>query len=165
MEIELRRRDGSSFLVLIDDDDYGMVSEITWHIETKTGYTEYAAGHVTQDGVDTTVRMHSLITGWGRVDHINGNGLDNRRVNLRPATHAQNQQNSFSRVGTSQYKGVWFDGSHKWRAYITSNGVRRYLGTHTNEEVAARAYDEAALELHGQYARLNFPTPSTSQET
>lgn len=89
------------------------------------------------------------------VDHINGNAWDNRRKNLRVATREQNTQN---RRGNGKYlKGVTPGRGGKFRASIKSNGLRTSLGTFTTEEQAALAYDHAARERFGEFARLNFP--------
>lgn len=96
------------------------------------------------------------------IDHKNGNGLDNRRSNLRFCTNAQNQHNQRkwgSRSGkplSSRYKGVSWHRRGHWRAKIQAQGKRRYLGQFQSEEAAARAYDRAARELHGEFAVLNF---------
>ena len=92
-------------------------------------------------------------------DHINGNGIDNRRVNLRPATPSQNQRNKgLQRNSTSGYKGVCLDKSRGlWLAHIKSGGRFSNLGRFQTAEEAARAYDTAARERFGEFARPNFP--------
>ena len=91
------------------------------------------------------------------IDHINHNGLDNRKENLRFVTRAQNQQNRRStKNSSSQYKGVgWHKASNKWRAKIGHKGKQTYLGLFTCEHQAALAYNEKALELWGENALLN----------
>jgi hypothetical protein len=111
------------------------------------------------------IYMHRLITGAGpkhQVDHRNGNGLDNRRLNLRIATGTQNRANQgplrMRNGRASQYKGVYRDNRRdRWTASIQIDRQSHYLGRFANEEAAARAYDAAALEAWGQFARLNFP--------
>lgn len=100
--------------------------------------------------------MHMMLTGWRETDHRNGNGLDNRRKNLRPCTHAQNCRNAKPRSVSSKYKGVgWSRVHNKWRARIRVDGILKSLGVFTEEAQAARAYDRAAAEYFGEFARLN----------
>ena len=102
--------------------------------------------------------MHRVILNAppGReVDHINRNGLDNRRSNLRLATHAQNEANKPPR---GEYKGAyWCKKSGRWRASIRVDGRLRHMGRFATREEAARVYDDAALEAFGEFAYLNFP--------
>ena len=91
------------------------------------------------------------------VDHINGNRLDNRRANLRLATNTENMRNMRRHSDArSRFKGVWWYCNH-WHAQICANRKKHYLGSHPDETTAARAYDTAAKQLHGEFARLNFP--------
>jgi len=100
--------------------------------------------------------MHrSLLPGVAEVDHRNGNGLDNRRANLRDS-EGKNQRNVGSRGGTSLYKGVsWDKDTGKWRAQIKVDGRKIYLGLHVDELDAARAYDKASIKYHGVSGRPN----------
>lgn len=115
-----------------------------------------------------TTRMHRAIIDAPNgmvVDHINGDSLDNRRSNLRLATSQENNRNAKKaagkmRVMSSQYKGLSRvkDGlrSKKWRAMLAIDRKRIHLGHFNTEEEAARAYDAAAKEHFGEFARLNF---------
>jgi hypothetical protein len=91
------------------------------------------------------------------VDHINGDGLDNRKANLRTATPRQNAWNSRA-YGKSRYKGIWqVKETGKWCARIKVNGKVRNLGRFSDEVEAAKAYDRAARKMCGEFARFNFP--------
>jgi hypothetical protein len=93
------------------------------------------------------------------VDHIDRNPLNNTRSNLRPATNSQNQANRRQSVRkTSRYKGVfWRKDAGKWQAWIRRNRIGRSLGFYLSETEAALAYDRAAVEEWGEFARPNFP--------
>jgi len=92
------------------------------------------------------------------VDHKNNNGLDNQRDNLRPATYSTNQFNQTKRANrSSQYKGVYLHKSRgKWMARIRKMYKETFLGYFDNEIDAAKAYDVAAKQMFGEYAKLNF---------
>jgi hypothetical protein len=97
-----------------------------------------------------------------QIDHINGNRSDNRRVNLRPATRAQNSRNVRSHSGASSlYLGVFRNSTNtKWCAQIMIDGRRRHLGLFDYEIHAALAYDAAARKHFGSFSRPNFPEAS-----
>ncbi len=147
---------------LVDDADYDNLRQWQWLL-VGDGY----AGRF-----DHTVRPHRLIymhrsvidaQPGERVDHINGDKLDNRRDNLRLVTSAQNQQNKRpSSNCTSGYKGVcWHKGTGKWHVRITVNGQRLHLGYYADLETAALLYDAAARHFFGEYARPNYPDRPT----
>jgi hypothetical protein len=92
------------------------------------------------------------------VDHINCDGLDNRKANLRICTQGDNMHNTrkYTKPTSSQYKGVyWKKADRRWAAQIGLGGARIALGLFRSEEAAAAAYNEAATEHYGEYARLN----------
>jgi len=102
--------------------------------------------------------MHCLIMGLKGIDHIDHDGLNNQRSNLRPATGSQNNANQRSHLtGSSQYKGVsYYKPAGRWSASLRTQQQIIYLGRFGTEEEAARAYDTAAREIWGEYACLNF---------
>ena len=114
-------------------------------------------------GKDKLVYLHQEIIEVPKgmlTDHINRDGMDNRRANLRAATHSQNLCNSRRRLGTksSKYKGVSLKKqTRKWTARIGIDKKEIHLGCFKNEIEAAKAYDEAAKKYHGEFACLNFP--------
>jgi hypothetical protein len=139
----------------VDDSDRHLVESSTWYAN-KIGNTWYAYRRVS--GVNQL--MHRVLTGFPLTDHINGDGLDNRRANLRAATKAQNGRNMRKTRGTSRYKGVsWSKERSLWQADISTGHRRISLGRFSDEEVAGRAYDDAARSLFGDFAALNFPRP------
>lgn len=150
----------NGLIALIDDIDYEGVTQYNWRAyKGPRDSTFYVCRNTLVDGKKTTQKLHKFLTGYKQTDHINGNGLDNRRVNLRESTSLQNGANKRkSKSGTSKYKGVcWYKPSAKWTAQIMVNGKKRRLGYYSDEEAAAIAYDMAAIEGFGEFAVLNFP--------
>jgi hypothetical protein len=145
---------------LVDEEDYERLKNYKWHVTRHGGYgTPYAArlerGHL--------VFMHRQIMNPPRgkvVDHINGNGLDNRRCNLRICDRRQNSHNSPGRAGRkSRFLGVYPRGN-KWAASVG----REYLGLFEDDVEAAKARDRRAREVYGEHAWLNFPPGSPEYE-
>lgn len=101
--------------------------------------------------------MHRvLVPGAPEVDHINGNGLDNRRANLRRASRQQNAANGVKKGTTSSMKGVcWDQARKKWKAQIKINYRTHFLGRFNSEMSAGVAYDAAAVAAFGEFARIN----------
>ena len=144
-------------VALVDDEDYERVMAAGKWFSYRNGNTVYAFRNVTVNGRPTTQALHTFLTGYRMTDHVNGDGLDNRRANLREATHSLNGANR--RVGansTTGFKGVWLTASGRYTAAIKSGGKRRHLGRFDTGEQAAAAYDAAARELFGDYAGLNM---------
>jgi hypothetical protein len=148
--------------VRVDEADLPLVEPYRWLVQVNTKPRPSGPYAITwvrnADGTRSHVYMHDLIMGTAGVDHRDRDGLNNCRCNLRVASQSQNGANTLPRVGTSRYKGVSWDRKMGcWRAQITVRRKMRYLGLFGSEEDAARAYDEAALETWGEYARLNLP--------
>ena len=154
--VEVHRKDAPSLWAEVDEADLAVLSKHRWYPEHGR-FTTYAQTMIRKpDGQRTSIRMHTLLTGYGLCDHVNRNGLDNRRANLREATTSQNGANRVSSKG-SPFKGVCWDKTNlKWKAYITVEGTRISLGYHTTAERAAHAYDIKAAEVFGDFALLNF---------
>lgn len=154
--IPLRGRDGSiAGYTLIDAADSARLGEIPWRLSSHG----YAVRSEVVDGAKKTCYLHRLIadTPPGAVtDHINGDRLDNRRMNLRIVSIAQNNANSRNRTRRSGYRGVY---AHKptgrWVAQISVHGRLTHLGLFDDPADAARAYDRAALAQWGPWARTN----------
>lgn len=154
---------GRDHFALVDAADYQRVGLLRWHLLRGHNGKLYAYTGLGRN----CVYMHRLIAGTPRgyeTDHENGDGLDNRRSNLRPATPSQNRGNMGKprrpdgSAHSSQYKGViWDKARGKWLARICRYGVTKNLGRYDDEAEAARAYDAAAVEHFGEFARLNFP--------
>lgn len=147
---------------IVDAEDYERLSQYKWCAVEK-GRTYYAK---TLGLNGSIVSMHRIVANAPKgliVDHINHNGLDNRRSNLRLCTTTQNQRNSRPRPGSSsKYKGVcWCKSSKKFRARIYINRKSVDIGYFTDEIAAAKAYDRKARELFGEFAYLNFPQESS----
>lgn len=149
----------------VDPEDFGWLSQFRWHY-VRTGRTFYAVRSCYHCGRGCKVWMHREIAGTpgGMVcDHVNHNGLDNRRANLRNCTTAQNNLNrQHYRNSRSRYKGVWWcKCMQMWGSEIQAGGEAEFLGYFVREVEAARAYDAAARRLHGAFACLNFPEEVT----
>jgi hypothetical protein len=122
----------------------------------------YAVRTVRVDGVDRQIFMHREIMNTPDdmlCDHINHDGSDNRKANLRNCTYSQNNANRRSSPqASSRYMGVSRERRRrKWVVHIKKDGIPQYVGSYDSELEAARAYDTAAWALHHVYANLNFP--------
>lgn len=148
---------GDGEFALVDATAVDLLGDHVWGwMQGKT--TKYA---VRQEG-GRRVLMHRVIAGVPSgllVDHINHDGLDNRRENLRAATYAQNSANSRKKRGKSTpYKGIErSDSAASWSARMRVNGRRLHLGSFATPEAAARAYDDAVRGQWGDRGLYNFP--------
>ncbi len=150
-------------VALVDDEDYGELSKFKWHAVRSHGtFYAYRRARKGERSNTNQIAMHRQILGIiGEpfiTDHENHNGVDNRRFNIRKCTPGQNMQNkSAHKNGTSKYKGVHKSRkSNRWTASIQDNGNHIHIGTYDTEKVAAKRYDEKAIELFGKFAYTNF---------
>ncbi len=147
--------------VKIDPEDFAAVSKRRWYAK-RGPCAWYAISCVRRGKRRHYLLMHRFIMKPSRgmvIDHINHDGLDNRKANLRIVTHQQNTWNSRRglRQGKSMYKGVSWDGNvRKWAATMRIEGKCRRLGFFKDEISAAKAYDAAAKKHRGEYALINF---------
>jgi len=140
----------------IDIEDIAIVNRLSWSVSDR-GKLKYARCYLNKKIVYLHRYLLDAPKGYD-VDHINGDGLDNRRENLRLCTRSQNIANSRKLArGTSKYKGVCFDKEHRlWMARIKKDWKYIYLGRFANEANAAKAYDKKAVEIFGEFANTNF---------
>ena len=144
----------SGHIALVDDGDLpAVLAAGPWWVQSRRGW--YVCRHVPI--TRTTQYLHRFLTGYPMTDHKNGDGLDNRRANLRPCNNSQNQANRIHWNGTSGFRGVTRHHGGRWQATIGRDGRMVYLGLFATPEDAARAYDAAAVAAWGEYARPNFP--------
>jgi hypothetical protein len=132
-----------------------------WHKERQTYHAvRYVSVLERVFGGAKSISMHRVIDGTPKgfvTDHIDHDTLNNQCSNLRTATNAQNQYNISKRKNNkSGYKGVQQIGEKKWIATIALGAWAKHLGTFKSPEDAARAYDQAAREHHGEFAKTNF---------
>ncbi len=144
-------------VALVDDGDFERLNQYTWKA-FKRHNNWNAVRHVGE----TMFYMHRDILGLSYgdgtiVDHINGNGLDNQRDNLRLCSVKENIRNQHTTCGSSRYKGVsWSKQRDRWRATIMVDRRHKHLGFFDNELDAAVAYDIAAMKYFGEFSFCNF---------
>lgn len=152
-KIELTR----GFVAFIDDEDFERVSLLKWQVTTRKHYTPYAKAKDFRVIGERWIKMHRFILRppeGVHIDHIDGNGLNNCKSNLRLCTRSQNLRNRHNSHGTSSYLGVCYtEREQMWRATCDGRG----FGYFHSEIEAALAYDRAALKIHGEFAKPNFP--------
>lgn len=148
---------------LVDNEDFEELNKFKWcAIKVRESNNYYAARGVNMKTTTLGIKMHRYILGLTdpkiKCDHIDHNGLNNQRYNLRPSTNAENTRNRGSKPNSSSiYKGVtWNKKAKKWIAQININGKNKYLGSFIDEIEAAKVYDVMAKLHHGEFAWLNF---------
>lgn len=142
---------------LIDDCDAELILPRRWHCKTRQNGTQYAGTNIKGEGRYHWVAMHRLILSPPPgvvIDHIDGNGLNNTRSNLRICSQKQNMANRRG-YGKSQFLGVAYNPGRQFPWAVQCAG--QYVGSFIDEIQAAAAYDYVAKARHGEFARLNFP--------
>lgn len=148
------------YFAIIDANDLDIARRYRWQVDIRPTGARYAAAYLREER--TKIYLHRLLTGApirSRVDHKNNDGLDCRRSNMRVCTNSQNLANTS--VGTnnrSGFKGVsWSKQASRWRVTIKANGKQQHIGFFDDLVEAARAYDDKARDLFGEFACVNFP--------
>lgn len=148
------------YVTLVDVADAHLLVAHLWTAKPDK-YTAYAQSRVAR----RNLRLHRLIVDASVVDHRNGDGLDNRRRNLRPASVTLNTAHrKHQKPSASGYVGVYPQEAGNYRASISIDGKNRMLGTFADPAEAARVRDKVALERYGEFAVLNFPALAAKPE-
>lgn len=144
-------------VALVDDEDYEWLNQYSWHASGNADGVFYARGYFR----GRNVKMHRLILGilddlGVEGEHIDGDGFNNQRSNLRVATRSQNGANRKG-TGVSKYRGVSFQRkrSKPWMAAVQKDKQWKFIGRYHTEKEAAEAYNRVAAEIHGEFAYLN----------
>jgi hypothetical protein len=148
------------FFAIVDDENFEYLNQWKWQCSAKGYVTRTKRVGERKNNKKKTFRMHRVILNLPDgfyVDHINHNKLDNRKCNLRIATDTQNLGNMKTpRHNSTGFKGVSFDKSrNKYEVYITKKDKKIHLGRYNTKKEAAQAYNKAAQEYFGEYAKLN----------
>jgi hypothetical protein len=144
--------------ILVDDADAAYVLQYRWHALVSRD-TYYARRNTYVDGVGGMALLHRELmqpADGSKIDHIDGNGLNCTRANMRLATSQQNSINHKRKVGKSGYRGV-YKLKNRYIAIMSDNYEQIHIGSYLTAEEAARARDAAVLARHGEFAVLNFP--------
>jgi hypothetical protein len=146
-------------VAIVDDEDFEYLNKWKWHIYKQNRNNYYARTVIHLNKKRIPVVMHRLLVKCDGyiIDHISGDGLDNRKCNIRVCNRSENPINRRVNINNlSGYKGVsWFKPEQKWRAQIQYRKIVYHLGCFIDPIDAAIAYNEAALKYHGEFANLN----------
>jgi hypothetical protein len=149
-------------VALVDDEDFEYLNQFKWYASrAKNGfYVHRALKGINRKQIKTSIHRVIMKAEKGIIiDHVDGNGLNNQKNNLRICTLGQNQMNRGAQLNNkSGFKGVhYFNNTtdKNWIAKISYNKKIIYLGSYSNPIDAARAYNEAAIKYHGEFANLN----------
>lgn len=161
--IPLGGKHGVGRFAIVDDEDFELVSKYSWYcIEKENNFYAKRTFVIKLNGIKRYkyVYMHRYILGISEseifIDHWDHNGLNNQRYNLRKASRSNNGCNRIkSKIAASKHKGVVKHGK-KWQAACSKDKKKFHLGSFSNEIDAAKAYNEMALKLHGEFAKLNI---------
>jgi hypothetical protein len=154
----------NGMVTLLSEGDAETVSNFRWHASTdKASHTWYARARVVDSRVASGMHRVLLCFPLLFVDHINRNGLDNRRENLRLCTHEQNNCNKPNRPNkTSRFRGVFYQGK-RWVVQVRDKQKLYRLGSFSDEVEAALVYDQFVASVRGEFAILNFPDEVSTQ--
>ena len=146
---------------VVDDEMFQILNQYRWYVGRQHRQW-YAMRAIKWNGKNKTIYMHHCVLGYplnkNVIDHIDGNGLNNQRSNLRMVNQTENKWNSQKQQDTlNPYKGVTLSSPGRWSAHIKIDKRTIHLGTFDSCELAAQKYDKAALSLHGEFAQPNFP--------
>lgn len=145
----------------VDDADWEDVSRYKWLCHEAANGRFYAVRGSGKSGIKVSLHRHilGLTDPKTLCDHRDLDGLNNQRGNLRTCNKSQNATNrKVDKRSKTGFKGVtWHGQMNKWRAYIVLNYKQKHLGLFADPTEAAKAYDRAAIEMHGEFCRLNFP--------
>lgn len=148
-------------VTIVDDEDFEKVSKFTWGCVSH-GKRFYARTTIKVGGKPYVLYLHRFIAGLKKgdgkqTDHINGNGLDNRKSNLRLCSYSENQYNiGLRQNNTSGYTGIWWNkDKKKWIVKVKHNKKKIHLGAFDDKKTAALAYNKGAIKYHGAFAKLN----------
>lgn len=170
-QLKLKGKHGNGKFALLDDEDYEYINKFSW-ICSKNKHNFYLARQGNKNDLcagmyKKTIFMHRVILNQLKgtiVDHIDGNGLNNQKSNLRIVTPSQNMMNRRKNKNTaSDYKGVSLNKRklrgkpYSWMSTISINNKKMTIGRYDSQIEAAKAYDKKAKELFGEFAKLNFP--------